>query len=92
MTKEQIIAELKAQYPTLTYGINDEFFEMTDEQYEETIISWANAKIAKEQAKLEAQALLKTKVLAYQKMALTNEEIGAILGLTADDLKALGLG
>ena len=80
MTKEQIIADLKAKHPTLTYGINDEVFEMSSEQYEETINSWADAAIAKEQA---IAAAATAKEAAEAKLAA--------LGLTADDLKALGL-
>lgn len=79
MTKEQIIAELKAEYPTLTYGINDEVFDMTPEQYEETIASWADARIAKEQAKAEAEATRQAKISAYQKLGLTEAEIEALL-------------
>ena len=80
MTREQLIAELKAESPTLTYGINDEVFEMTAEQYEETIASWADARIAKAQAQAEAEA---AKLAAESKLAA--------LGLSLDDLKALGL-
>ena len=79
MTKEQLIAELKAQYPTLSYGINDETFEMTAEQYEETIALWADARIAKAQAKAQEEVLRATKITAYQKMGLTEEEIEALL-------------
>jgi hypothetical protein len=81
MTKEQTIADLKAKHPSLTYGINDEVFQMSSEQYQETINLWADAAIAKEQAIAEAIA---AKDAAQAKLAA--------LGLTTDDLKALGLG
>jgi hypothetical protein len=80
MTKEQKIAELKAQYPTLTYGINEEILTMSPEEYEATVTSWAEAAIAKEQAAAEKTA---AKEAAQAKLAA--------LGLTTDDLKALGL-
>jgi hypothetical protein len=79
MTKEQLIVELKKEYSTLTYGINDEVFEMSDQQYEETISSWADARIAKEQLKLEKETARLVKVSAYQKLGLTEEEIKALL-------------
>jgi hypothetical protein len=79
MTKEQLVAQLKAEYPTLTYGINDEVFEMTADQYEETIASWADARIAKEQAKAQAEAQRQAKISAYQKLGLTADEIEALL-------------
>jgi hypothetical protein len=80
MTTQQKIAELKAQFPTLTYGVNDEIFTMTPEEYEATVTSWAETAIAKEQAAAEKAA---AKEAAEAKLAA--------LGLTADDLKALGL-
>lgn len=81
MTRDELIAQLKAENPTLTYGVNDEVFQMTPEEYEETIASWADARIAKQTAKAQAEA---AKTAAEAKLAA--------LGLTADDLKALGLG
>lgn len=80
MTKEQLIAQFKAQFPTLTYGINDEVFEMSAEQYEQTIEKWADIEFAKIQAELEAQA--------KRSAALAKLEA---LGLDEDDLKAIGL-
>ena len=80
MTKEELIAQYKAQYPTLNYGVNDQVFEMSVKEYEQTIEKWADfelAKIQEEADKANAKASAETK-------------LGAI-GLTADDLKALGL-
>jgi hypothetical protein len=79
MIKEQLIAELKTQNPSLKYGINDEVFQMSSEEYEATIESWADARIAKEQTKAEAEALRATKISAYEKMGLTEAEIEALL-------------
>ena len=80
ITKEELIAQYKAQYPTLTYGVNNEVFEMSVKEYEQTIEKWANfelAKIQEEADKANAKASAEAK-------------LGAI-GLTADDLKAIGL-
>ena len=80
ITKEQLIAQYKAEYPTLTYGVNDEVFQMSVKEYEQTIEKWANfelAKIQEEADKANAKAAAEAKLAA--------------LGLTADDLKALGL-
>jgi hypothetical protein len=79
MTKEQLIANLKVKNPTLVYRINDEVFEMLPDQYEQTIESWADGCIAKEQALADAEALRNTKISAYQKMGLTEAEIEALL-------------
>lgn len=80
MTKEQKIAELKQLYPTLSKGVNDETIEMTTDEYEATISEWAQNILDKENKKLEAEA---AKIAAQEKLAA--------LGLTTDDLKALGL-
>ena len=79
MIKEQLIANLKVKNPTLVYRINDEVFEMLPDQYEQTIESWADGRIAKEQAKADAEALRNTKISAYQKMGLTEAEIESLL-------------
>ena len=82
MTKEQLIESLKQEYPTLRVGNEEDgYVQLDSAEYEATIESWANIKIAKEKAKAEAAAAL---AAAEAKLAA--------LGLTADDLKALGLG
>ena len=40
------IAELKAQYPTLSQGINDQVIELSKAEYEATIAAWAAELIA----------------------------------------------
>ena len=79
MTLENKIAELKKSYPTLTKGVNDETIEMTAEEYEATITQWAQNLLDQENKKLEAEA---AKTAAQAKLAA--------LGLTTDDLAALG--
>lgn len=79
MNKNEIITQLKAQNSTLTYAINNEVFEMSAEDYDKTIQSWADAQIAKEQEKAQAETLRLTKITAYQKLGLTQDEIEALL-------------
>ena len=78
-TREEKIAELKAKNPTIQEGINDTVRTLTDEEYEATIESWADAWIAKEQAKLDAIAARELKIAAYKKLGLSDEEISALL-------------
>ena len=81
MNKETIIAELKTQYPTLRSGSDEAgYSELSAKDYEATLEQWADSQIA-EEAKIEEQKL--AKVSAEAKLAA--------LGLTPDDLKALGL-
>ena len=81
MTLNKKIAELKKDYPTLTKGVNDETIVMTADEYEATILEWAENLLDKENKKAEAETI---KTAAEAKLAA--------LGLTADDLKAFGLG
>lgn len=77
------IAQLKTQYPTLTKGVNDQVIELSAAEYETTIGQWAEYELqaeANEEAKIQAEA---AKLSAQAKLAA--------LGLTTDDLKALGL-
>lgn len=80
MTLNKKIADLKKDYPTLTKGVNDQVIEMNAEEYEATISQWAQNLLdqeAKEAKDLAAKEAAQAKLTA--------------LGLTADDLKALGL-
>jgi hypothetical protein len=80
MTLDKKIAELKKAYPTLTKGVNDETIEMTVDEYEATISEWAQNLLDQENKKIADEA---AKESAQAKLAA--------LGLTTDDLKALGL-
>lgn len=83
-TKQEIIAELKVIYPTLRTGSEEEgYINLTQAEYNAVISEWADNKLADEaKAQAEKEAAAK-KLAAEQKLAT--------LGLTADDLKALGL-
>jgi len=76
-TKAQIIARLKATYPSLRQGSEEiGYTELDSEAYEATISRWADNELAENEsvaAKESAQAKL------------------SVLGLTADDLRTLGL-
>jgi len=80
MTKEQLIAQYKAQYPSLTYGVNDQVFDMSVKEYEQTIEKWADFELAKLQGETD---MANAKASAETKLAA--------IGLTVDDLKALKL-
>lgn len=77
---DEKIAKLKEEYPVLTKAINDQTIELNAEEYDATIQSWAENELAKEEA--EALALEK-KTNAEAKLAA--------LGLTPEDIKALGI-
>ena len=85
MRIDEIKTQLKVDYPTLKCG-SEEFGyeEIVGQDYENTINQWAEDIYTEElKAQAEAEAAAK-KAAAEAKLAA--------LGLTADDLKALGLG
>ena len=82
-TKADLIAQLKAENPKMTAIINDQEVELTAQQYEKACSDWADMRLAQiqlEQAETKAKA---DREAASAKLAA--------LGLTTDDLKALGL-
>jgi hypothetical protein len=86
MTKlEEMIEVIRAENPNGLRVGNDElgYTFLTEEEYETTVTQWASARIAKEAKIAETKALEETKPIAQAKLAA--------LGLTPDDLKALGL-
>ena len=78
-TKQEIIAELKAEYPTLRTGSDEEgYVDLSAAEYEATIAEWADNLLADEAKAAElAQA-------EADKAALL-----AKLGITADEAKLL---
>ena len=84
MTKNEIIAQLKKDYPTLREGSNLQGYTNLDaEEYEARINLWADNLLAK-QAEATAKAEAEAKKLEAQAKL-------AAIGITAEDLKALGL-
>jgi hypothetical protein len=82
-TKQELIAQCKAENPKMIATILGEEIELSAEEYEKACSDWADMRlmqIADENAKAQAEA---DKSAAQAKLAA--------LGLTADDLKALGL-
>ena len=81
MTKNEIITQLKADHPTLRTGNEEDgYTELTASEYEAIIDSWADTQLAELQKVTAEQA---AKEAAKTKLAA--------LGLTTDDLAALGL-
>jgi len=88
MTRNEIIQDLKKKYPVMKSG-NDSvgYVEFTAEEYEAQIQIWADY-IEQEEAEKIAKAKEAADALAAKEAAQTKL---AALGLTTDDLKALGL-
>lgn len=83
-TSAQIEARLKAEYPSLRTGNeNDGYEQLDNEAYEAKIAEWVATHLGKIEIKKAEIAKAEAKALAEAKLAA--------LGLTTDDLKALGL-
>jgi hypothetical protein len=84
MTKNEKIAALKKEFPTLKVGSEElGYTQLEADEYEAKIAEWADVELAKD-AKAEAdKAEIAAKESAQAKLAA--------LGLTADELKALGI-
>jgi hypothetical protein len=79
-TKNEMIEIIKAENPTLQIGDNNKgYTSLSAEEYEATIDAWADARLAKLQAKADAEALRQTKISAYQKLGLSEVEIEALV-------------
>jgi hypothetical protein len=80
-TKEEIIAELKVEYPTLKTGDDERgYSEMDSVEYEATIETWANnlyADVLADEAKAKA-ATDKAALLA--RLGITEDEAALLLG------------
>ena len=89
ITKAEAIAALKLKYPTLRGGNDEQGYEdFSPADYEAQIEIWADNQLADE-AKAAAQEAAAIEAAADKAAAQAKL---AALGLTTDDLKALGLG
>ena len=80
-TKSELIAEIKAENPTLRTGSDEDgYIQLTPAEYEATIEEWATARLQQAAELAEAEALATAKTEAIAKLTA--------LGI---DPKALGL-
>ena len=77
MTKEQIVARLKAEYPTLKVGDDERgYIELSKAEYESTISKWADNELASELAAAKAES---DKAALLSKLGITSEEAALLL-------------
>ncbi len=79
MTKQTIIAEIKAEFPTLTKSFDGADIELSAEEYEETIAAWADAKLAEAQKAAAEAEKAAAKAALLEKLGLTQEEASLLL-------------
>jgi hypothetical protein len=85
-TKEQMIAQLKKDYTSIRVGSDlIGYTELTAEEYEATILEWADVELAREASlEAEANAEAEAEARATQKAALLDR-----LGITEDEARLL---
>jgi hypothetical protein len=79
-TKQELMAQLKAENPKMVANINGEDIELTPEEYEKAASDWADMRlvqIAAEQAQLKADA---DKAALLAKLGITADEAKLLLG------------
>jgi len=83
MTKNELIAQFKADNPTITSTINGEAILLDAIEYDKTMNDWVKMRLDQIKVENENAQIDAAKEAAQAKLAA--------LGLTTDDLKALGL-
>jgi hypothetical protein len=83
MTKNDLIAQCKAENPQMFQTINDETIELVGQDYEKACSDWAEMRLAQIALEDELATTQAAKASAQAKLAA--------LGLTSGDLEALGL-
>lgn len=76
MTIEEIIANYKKEYPTLTKFIDGEDLELSNNEYEETLTRWANNAIEADRISAEKAA---AKAAILERLNLTEAEAQLLL-------------
>jgi len=79
MTKEQKIATLKSQYPTITKQINDEIVEITGKDYQTLLSDWADVQLNREAKEAEAETKATAKSDVLDRLGITEDEAKLLL-------------
>lgn len=80
MTKKEIIAQLKKEFPKLTRQLNDEIIDLTPSEYEETINRWADNRLKAQAEEAEAEAKVTAKAELLTKLGISADEASLLLG------------
>jgi hypothetical protein len=82
-TKTELIAQCKAENPTMISVVNGENIELTGIEYDKACNDWAEMRME--------QITLENEIIADEALKALAQAKLAALGLTLEDLKALGL-
>jgi len=79
-TKQKMINLLKTEFPTLQYG-NEEigYTQLSDNEYDNIINEWADARLVKETQQAEAEAKAQAKAALLERLGITQDEANLLL-------------
>lgn len=78
-TKNDLIAQLKAENPKMIQTINGIEIELTGADYEQACNDWADMRLLQLAYEKEQNDLRLAKISAYEKLGLTAQEIETLL-------------
>ena len=80
ITKTEIIAELKLEYPTLRVGDEETgYTELNAKEYEAQISEWADNRLAADAKQLEIQEAEAQKAAILARLGITADELRQVL-------------
>jgi len=80
ITKQEMINQLKLEFPTLRVGNDDDgYVNLNIEEYEATIAQWADAKLERLAREAEAQARAEAKAALLIQLGITEEQAKLLL-------------
>ena len=77
--KQEIISELKAEYPEIRVGGGDLYETLSPEDYEKAISDWADVQLAKEAEAEQVKADAEAKAALLVKLGITADEAKLLL-------------
>jgi predicted DNA-binding protein (UPF0251 family) len=80
-TKQQFIAQARSQSPKPQYKtVNDEQIELTDDEYEMSLVAWAEMRLEQDAVEIEIANKVQARQSVLDKLGLTQDEAAALLG------------
>lgn len=78
-TKEELIAQFKAENPKVISILNGEKVELTPKEYEDNAIAWAEMRFEQIKAQTELNNLTVSKAALLERLGITEDEAKLLL-------------
>ena len=80
-TKEEMIAIIKAENPTIQIGDEDSgYTDLTGAEYDAQIAEWADGRLVREARESEQNQAIKDKAALLAKLGITADEFKLLIG------------